>query len=136
MTAYRDRPMACPRCTVPLVRSASRDVWGCPRCTGVLASVSELITELAAAAPALVPESGPRNLRTFGRHTKLPPLTCPSCAGQMEPVFLAGVDVDRCYHDEQLWLDAGEPALILDRAQAQIREEQPWFTALIQRLFG
>jgi Zn-finger nucleic acid-binding protein len=53
----------------------------------------------------------------------------------MEPVFLAGVDVDRCYLDEQLWLDAGEPALILDRAQAQVRE-QPWFTALIQRLFG
>lgn len=128
--------MACPRCTVPLVRTASRDVWGCPRCTGMLASVGELVTELATAAPALVPESGARNLRTFGRHTTQPLLTCPSCAGQMEPVFLAGVDVDRCYHDEQLWLDAGEPALILDRAQAQVRGEQSWFTALIQRLFG
>jgi Zn-finger nucleic acid-binding protein len=53
----------------------------------------------------------------------------------MEPVFLGGVELDRCYHDEQLWFDRGEIGRVVDRA----REQAPAlgvFATLLRRLFG
>lgn len=136
MSAYRDRPLQCPHCSLELRREGSRDIWRCPRCSGALVAVEELIKELATQVPALVPDGGARNITTLGRHTTAPLLTCPSCSDAMEPVFLGGVEVERCYHDHQFWLDAGEPERIIDRAHAQGREQLSWFGELLRSLRG
>jgi Zn-finger nucleic acid-binding protein len=50
----------------------------------------------------------------------------------MEPVFLGGVDVDRCYHDELMWFDRGELALVVDVAHDQHRERaRSWLVRLL-----
>jgi Zn-finger nucleic acid-binding protein len=131
MSAYRDRPLQCPRCNADLQRDGSKEIWGCPKCGGTLMGIGELITALLEIAPSLLPEGNVRSITTLGRHG--PPLRCPTCAGQMEPVFLGGVDVERCYHDEQLWLDRGEPKRVFDRAAAQQQEhtaDEGWLDKL------
>ncbi|MBA2542401.1 MAG: zf-TFIIB domain-containing protein [Deltaproteobacteria bacterium] len=138
MSAYRDRPLACPRCQRELRRDDSRDVWSCQRCAGFLVGIGELITELLVVAPSLLPDSAVRTISTLGRRTSAPLLSCPTCGAAMEPVFLGGVDLDRCYHDEQLWFDRGEPDRVF--AQACKQEDDPElprsFGALIRRWFG
>ncbi len=56
----------------------------------------------------------------------------------MEPVFLGGFDVDRCYHDEQIWFDAFEHRLVLEsaREQHQARTPSSWLARLRANLFG
>lgn len=95
-------------------------------------SVGEVVRELVAVAPDLVPEGGVGGLTTLGRRTTAPLLPCPLCGASMEPVFLGGVDVDRCYHDEILWFDLGELAQVVDVAQDQHRERaKSWLTRLL-----
>jgi Zn-finger nucleic acid-binding protein len=135
VSAYRERPLKCPRCAIELAREETRDVWRCKRCAGALITVEEVISELVKFAPALVPPDGARGITTIGRHGQ--PLTCPTCSAPMEPVFLGGIEIDRCYHDQQLWLDAGELAKIIDRARAQVSvERRGWFAELVHGLFG
>lgn len=131
MTAYRDRPLHCPRCNGELQRDGSKDLWSCGKCGGTLMGVGELITALVEIAPSLLPDRRVRSITTLARHANGPILRCPTCAGQLEPVFLGGVDIDRCYHDEQVWLDRSEPERVFDRAAAQEREAgESWLDQL------
>lgn len=135
MSAYRDRPLQCARCRLELRRDGARDIWTCSRCGGALVAVEELIKELAHQVPSLVPDSGAKDITTLGRRT-LQLVTCPSCSDSMEPVFLGGVEIDRCYHDQQFWLDTGETGQILARAHEQERTDGHWLADRIRRLFG
>jgi len=130
--SYRDRAIQCPRCGLELMRSDARDRWRCTKCKGAMFAVEEVVRELVATAPELVPQGGVSGLTTLGRRTIAPLLDCSVCGGPMEPVFLGGVDVDRCYHDELIWFDRGELALVVDVAHDQERRrEQSWLMRLL-----
>lgn len=125
---YRDRPIRCPRCRIDIQRTDAKDRWRCAKCEGVLISVEEIIIELVRIAPDLAP-AGRRavDLTTLGRRSDAPLVPCGACGADMEPVFLGGVDVDRCYHDQLLWFDVGEHQRTLDRAQDQhARRHRSW----------
>lgn len=96
--------------------------------------MSELIAELVEVAPDLLPATGVRSITTLGRRSALPPVTCSACGAAMEPVFLGGIDVDRCYHDEQIWFDADEHVRVLERAAAQREARLGWFARLRAKL--
>ncbi len=130
--SYRDRAIKCPRCLVELTRADERDRWRCPMCHGALFATSEVVRELVTAAPDLVPDGGIGGITTLGRRTVPPLLPCSLCGAPMEPVFLGGVDVDRCYHDEVMWFDRGELALVVDVAEDQRRERaKSWLVRLL-----
>jgi Zn-finger nucleic acid-binding protein len=127
----------CPRCGLELVRDEAREVWSCLKCKGVLCGVGELVTELVAIAPELVPDGGVGGLTTLGRRPKEHRMSCPTCGAVLEPVFLGGVPIDRCYHDELLWFDAGEQAAVM----AVVREQHgtatvSWVRRLLGQWFG
>jgi Zn-finger nucleic acid-binding protein len=129
---YRDRAVQCPRCGVELTRADARDRWRCGKCKGALFSVGEVVRELVVTAPDLVGTGGVVGLTTLGRRTIAPLLDCSVCGGPMEPVFLGGVDVDRCYHDELIWFDRGELALVVDVATDQHRDrDQSWLVRML-----
>ena len=130
--SYRDRAIQCPRCAIDLVRADSRDRWRCTKCKGALFAVGEVVHELVQTAPDLAPTSHIHGLTTLARRTVAPLLDCSVCGAVMEPVFLGGVDVDRCYHDELMWFDRGELALVVDVAKDQHRaREQSWLVRLL-----
>ena len=129
MSAYRDRPVQCPRCKRDLIRAEAKDVWKCDPCGGLLVGTGELIDLLARAAPALVPDGGAKQISTLGRRTTQPTLDCAICAAPMEPVFLGGVEVDRCRHDEMFWLDRSELMIVIDRA-LELAQDRGWFAWL------
>lgn len=132
MSTYRDRAIQCPRCGIELTRSDQRDRWRCTKCKGAMFAVSEVVRELVATAPELVPPAGVGGMTTLGRRTHSPLLDCSLCGGPMEPVFLGGVEVDRCYHDEVMWFDAGELALVVDVARDQhLERERSWLVRLL-----
>jgi Zn-finger nucleic acid-binding protein len=130
--SYRDRPIRCPRCGIELSRVDDRDRWGCSKCAGALFAVVEVIRELVATAPDLVPDGGIGGLTTLGRRTREPLLACALCGGPMEPVFLGGVEVDRCYYDHVLWFDRSELRVVVDIAHEQHRERaRSWLARLL-----
>jgi Zn-finger nucleic acid-binding protein len=134
---YRDRPVQCPRCGTELVRSDTRETWRCERCRGLLAGVSDVAKRLVEVAPDLAPEGNVRALPTLGRHATAPLVKCPACAAPMEPVFLGGLDVDRCYHDELIWFDMGELDHILGIAKSQRDDRHPpWLVRIVKALVG
>jgi Zn-finger nucleic acid-binding protein len=52
-------------------------------------------------------------------------------------VFLGGVDVDRCAHDELVWFDRGELGLVLEIARDQEQgHEQSWLRQVLDLWFG
>jgi Zn-finger nucleic acid-binding protein len=134
---YRDRPIECPRCGVELVRHEVAERWKCGRCKGVLVGVGEVARELVEVAPELAPDGPITDLTTIGRRTTAAPLACPACASLLEPVFLGGVEVDRCYHDQLLWFDAGELPWVLDIARERHdATADPWLVRVMRHLFG
>jgi Zn-finger nucleic acid-binding protein len=116
---YRDRPIQCPLCRVDVSRDEARERWRCHRCRGLMLSVAEVAHDLLETAPDLLPSGGVGGLTTLGRHSEIPPFLCGVCGAPMEPVFLGGVRVDRCYHDELLWFDRGELDRVLEIAREQ-----------------
>src|SRR5262249_33601391 len=127
---YRDRPIECPRCRVELQRADTHETWRCAKCKGVLSGVAEVVTALVAVAPELV-DGDVLDLPTIGRRTVAPALPCSVCGGDLEPVFLGGVELDRCYHDQLVWFDRGELALVLETARTQKSDrETPWLRRL------
>ena len=134
---YRDRPLQCPRCGGELVRPDISDHWRCTRCRGVLAGVSDVARRLVEVAPDLAPEGHIRDLPTLERRRTVDPVTCPACAAQMAPVFLGGLDVDRCYDDELLWFDPGELDHVLEIAATQHEDRHPhWLVRLVRAMVG
>jgi Zn-finger nucleic acid-binding protein len=129
---YRDRAVQCPRCGLELTRADGRDRWLCAKCQGALIAVSEVVRELVVSSPDLVPEGGVGGLPTLGRRSVAPLLDCSICGAPMEPVFLGGIEIDRCYHDQMLWFDRGELAAVVDVARDQHRErDKNWFVRLL-----
>ena len=134
--SYRTQPIDCPRCRIALVRPEVRDLWRCAGCAGELVAEGELIAELLRVAPDLVPEGTPR-LPTRSRAPTGPPAPCPVCRATMQPVFLGGIDVDRCHADELIWFDASELARVLARAAAQHEVRQRgWLERVVRGLVG
>jgi len=129
---YRDRAIQCPRCTIDLVRDDDRERWQCRRCSGALLSVAEVVGELVTIAPDLVPQDGIGGLPTLGRRSKERLLACGVCGAEMDPVFLGGVELDRCYHDDMIWFDRGEIERVLEIAADQRSERtSSWLMKLL-----
>jgi Zn-finger nucleic acid-binding protein len=134
---YRDRPVRCPRCLLDIARDEARERWRCERCAGLLLSVAEVAKELVEVAPDLVPEGGVFGLATIGRRSAEPPLWCGVCAGAMEPVFLGGVEIDRCCHDQLIWFDPSELSRVRDVAGEQSeRRRRARAPGWLSRLLG
>jgi Zn-finger nucleic acid-binding protein len=130
---YRDRPVACPRCSLELVRVDKGERWTCSRCKGLLYGVGDLIARLVEVAPDLVPDAGVGDITMPARRTTAPALACPTCSENMDPVFLGGVELDRCYRDNVVWLDRGELEVVLDVANEQRhRRESSWLARLFR----
>ncbi len=98
-------------------------------------SISEVAEKLIEVAPDLLPSgAGVNGLTTLGRRTYGPPLQCGVCSAPMEPVFLGGVDIDRCFHDELLWFDHDKLTRVLDIAREQHLERKlhrGWLSRLL-----
>lgn len=134
--SYRTRPIDCPRCRIALARSDARDLWRCEGCAGELLPEGEMIAELLRVAPDLLPEGTPR-LPTRSRAQVGAALPCAVCRAPMQPVYLGGIDVDRCHADELFWFDASELARVLARASAQHEARQVgWLERVVRGLFG
>jgi Zn-finger nucleic acid-binding protein len=130
--AYRDRPLDCPRCKRELGRAAAAERWDCAACGGVLFGVGELARALVEIDPELAPDGHVVDVPTLGRRSNEPLLACSICGDSLEPVFLGGIDVDRCYRDEVVWFDRGELASVFDRALAQHSEQHvSWLRKLL-----
>ncbi|NVB79578.1 MAG: hypothetical protein HOV81_14370 [Kofleriaceae bacterium] len=133
---YRDRPVSCPRCALELVRVDDGDRWSCSRCKGLLYGVGELIAKLVEVAPDLVPDAGIGDITMPARRTTSPALECPTCNENMDPVFLGGVELDRCYRDNVVWLDRGELEVVLDVATEQRQGRESIRSSWLARLLG
>jgi hypothetical protein len=135
---YRDRPPECPRCAIPLERpDDTRESWNCASCLGTLVATQELVRAIVEIEPGLVPEDGVKGLRTLGRKTREAALPCGVCRKPMEPVFLGGAALDRCYLDEVLWLDQSEHDQVLVSARVQGRTppvRESWLRRLLDRI--
>lgn len=131
---YRDRSFECPRCRVELARRDDTDLWACRRCSGALVGETELAQQLVAIAPELAqPHDGVAMVARKATET----LGCPVCAGELEPVFLGGVEVERCVVDRLVWFDRDEQDLVLDTARHQHAQRTAgWLRRLTQSLFG
>lgn len=117
---FRDLAVRCPRCRRDLQRHEARSVWRCDACDGTWISETELARRLLEVAPDLaenvervggvaMPERG-------GQPNRLP---CAICAESMQPVFLGGIELDRCVRDRHAWFDTGELARVVAIAQRQ-----------------
>ena len=115
---YRDYPIARPQCRRDLDRSEASERWVCGACAGQLWGEAEVIARLLEVAPDLRAEGGSR-LPTLSRRTKDDPRPCPVCRDSMDPVFLGGIEVERCRVDELLWFDRDE----IDRVVAIAKEQ-------------
>src|SRR5256885_6085321 len=118
--AYRDRPPACPRCGVELLRRQRRDIWRCPRCAGVQLAATELARRLRAFAPEISDEvirdvMTARRARAAARRGASMVVTCATCGRPMDHVAMGGVRVARCGADDHIWLDSTELERIADQ---------------------
>lgn len=136
--AYRDRPPACPRCGVELLRRQRRDIWRCPRCAGMQLAAAELERRLRLLAPDISDEVI-RDVMT-ARRTKPSArgklAACPTCRRPMDTVALGGVRVARCEADDQIWFDAAELDRVVQLAGARHQSQRSWLARLCAHLFA
>jgi Zn-finger nucleic acid-binding protein len=132
--AYRDRPPACPRCGVELLRRQRRDIWRCPRCTGMQLAAAEVERRLRLVATD-ISDDVIRDVMT-ARRSRAAAVACPSCGRAMQPISLGGVHVGRCNSDDQIWFDARELDRILDHTGARHASQRSWFARLLSHLFA
>jgi Zn-finger nucleic acid-binding protein len=140
--AYRDRPPACPRCGVELLRRQRRDVWRCPRCAGSQLAAAEVERRLRMVAPDISDEvirdvMTARRSRSavIARRTQAAALACPSCRRPMQAVVMGGVHVARCDPDDQIWFDASELDRVMARTGARHQSQRSWIARLFSHLF-
>jgi Zn-finger nucleic acid-binding protein len=132
--AYRDRPPVCPRCGVELLRRQRRDIWRCPRCSGVQLAAAEVERRLRLLAPD-ISEDVIRDVMT-ARRSKAAVITCASCGRPMQPVAMGGVRVARCTTDDQIWFDASELERVVELAGARHQLQRSWLARLCSHLFA
>jgi Zn-finger nucleic acid-binding protein len=132
--AYRDRPPACPRCGVELVRRQRRDIWRCPRCTGMQLATAEVERRLRLVAPDISDEVV-RDVMTV-RRSRAQAVRCAQCGRVMQAVSLAGVPVGHCATDSQMWFDARELDRMIERAGVHHQLERSWLARLLSLLFA
>lgn len=133
---YRDRPVTCPRCSLELTRVDARDRWSCGGCKSLLYGIGEVVDELVTVAPDLLPQETVRDITMPARRSFAPALACPTCGENMDPVFLGGVNLDRCYRDNVVWFDRGELEDVLDVAREQRQSRESIKTSWLGRFFG
>lgn len=99
--------------------------------------IREVARVLLEVAPDLVVKGEVRDVPTVARRSKQAPVSCGVCSTPMLPIFLGGVELDRCLDDNLLWFDREELARVLDAARAQraVRARAGRVTWL-DRLFG
>lgn len=134
VVAYRDRPPACPRCGVELLRRQRRDIWRCPRCTGIQLAAAEVERRVRLFAPEISDEVI-RDVMT-ARRSRAAAISCPSCARPMQPVVLGGVRAARCLTDDQIWFDARELERVVEQAGARHQAQRSWISRLFSHLFA
>jgi Zn-finger nucleic acid-binding protein len=135
--SYRDRPITCPRCGIELARPDDDvdDRWRCGTCRGALVGIEGLAHDLVAVAPELLPAGNVRDVTMIGRRSTEPAIACPACASPMAPVFLGGVELDRCDEDALVWFDSDEYARVIAAAREQ-RDGRPLRSRLVDALLG
>ena len=83
-------------------------------------SETELARRLFEVAPDLAQDvervGGVAMPERGGQPNRLP---CAICAESMQPVFLGGIELDRCVRDRHAWFDTGELARVVAIAQRQ-----------------
>ncbi|HEY0477102.1 MAG TPA: zf-TFIIB domain-containing protein [Kofleriaceae bacterium] len=140
--AYRDRPPVCPRCSVELLRRQRRDIWRCPRCSGMQLASGELERRLRLLAPDISDDvirdvmTARRTKPGLVRRLKPDAHTCPTCRRPMQPVAMGGVRVARCDADDQIWFDAAELERIVELAGARHQSQRSWLSRLFAHLFA
>lgn len=132
--AYRDRPPACPRCGVELLRRQRRDIWRCPRCSGTQLAAAEVERRLRMLAPG-ISDDVIHDVMT-ARRSRAAAITCPTCSRSMQPVVLGGVRAARCDADDQIWFDASELDRIVALAGARHLQQRSWIARLFSHLFA
>jgi Zn-finger nucleic acid-binding protein len=140
--AYRDRPPACPRCGVELLRRQRRDIWRCPRCAGVQLAAAELARRLRVFAPEISDDvlrdvMTARKARAGATRRGGPVVViCATCGRPMERVTMGGVRVARCAADDHIWLDSAELERIADHVGARHESQRSWIARLFAHLFA
>lgn len=139
--AYRDRPPACPRCGVELLRRQRRDIWRCPRCAGVQLAAAELARRLRVFAPDISDDvlrdvMTARRARAAARRGAAAVVTCATCRRPMTQVAMGGVRVARCEADDHIWLDSAELERIADHVGARHQSQRSWLARLFAHLFA
>jgi Zn-finger nucleic acid-binding protein len=132
--AYRDRPPACPRCGVALLRRQRRDIWRCTRCGGVQLATAEVERRMRLIAPD-ISEEVIHDVMT-ARRSRAAVIACPSCSRPMQPIALGGVHVARCDVDDQIWFDPRELDRVIARAGARHQSQRSWLARLFSHLFA
>lgn len=104
----------CPVCDVDLERVEYEgfQIWSCPDCDGHSLSQFRLegIKRSIAASPEQLGDEAKSYRGSTGER-----LRCPGCRARMRKELVKGrivVEVDRCEFCEELWLDAGELAML------------------------
>jgi Zn-finger nucleic acid-binding protein len=132
--AYRDRCPACPRCGVELLRRQRRDIWRCPRCTGLQLTTAELERRLRLVA-ADISDEVIRDVLT-PRRSRGAATACASCGRPTQPVALGGVRVTHCAPDDQIWFDAGDLDRVAAHTSARHQSQRSWLARLCSYLYA
>jgi hypothetical protein len=131
MTAYRDKPMQCPRCGKPLVQYENRDKWRCKQCYGALVGRAQLVVEVGELAAQVL--EGDADASRPAIHP------CPICAFPMTPYTIGAgkqaIEVDRCVEHEVVWFDHGEIGKTRDNIPAA-DDDAPLLTNTLGFILG
>jgi Zn-finger nucleic acid-binding protein len=114
------------------MRRQRRDIWRCPRCSGVHLATGELAGRLRLldiAADVI------RDVLTL-RKAYESALRCPSCQRPMQGGTMATVDLHRCEAEDQIWLDHKRLDRIVELADAQHESRRGWLARLRAHLFA
>lgn len=122
-------PLACPVCSVPLVKAALADqeVTYCKSCRGVLISMHifpGLLDELRARREGHARVQTPLDRKAFDRH-----LDCPQCHQHLDTHTYDGpgnVVIDSCSKCDLIWLDYGEMSRIVRAPDHHYAEEDAY----------
>ncbi len=87
-------------------------------------------------APDLLPDGGARGLVIAPRTATTPVLRCAACTRAMERVWLRGVKLERCVHDDLLWFEANALEDVIGEVIADVEARKGWVQRLRDLLFA
>lgn len=116
------------------MRRQRRDIWRCPRCTGMHIATAEVERRLRLVAPDISDEVI-RDVM-IARRSRAAAVVCALCGRAMQPVSLSGVPAGHCAADSQIWFDARELDRMIERAGVHHHLQRSWLARLFSHLFA